>query len=107
MSASAGILLSASSLSEVAQFLRVSTNRLDVDYGLHNGGSRVVCMGDWHVGYSVKDEFIRIMPELKESGLTDAATEGGVSDQTFAFALQEGESRESDWVVHLARKPEL
>jgi hypothetical protein len=38
---------------------------------------------------------------------TDAAIEGGVSDQAFAFLLQEGESRGSDWVVHLARKPEL
>ncbi len=74
MKSPANILASAS-ISEIAQFLHVPTNRVDVNYGLRNGGARAVCMGDWHVGYSVKDEFIRIMPELKTQGLTHVAFE--------------------------------
>jgi len=36
---------------------------------------RVLCVGDWHVGYSVKNEFIRILPELRRSGFTHIAFE--------------------------------
>lgn len=47
-----------------------------IDYSsLFRGPVRVVCMGDWHVSYSIKNEFIRILPKLASNGLTHAAFE--------------------------------
>jgi hypothetical protein len=75
MSTSAGTVSSSNSQSEIAQFLSLPVNRVDLNYAMFMGNSRIICMGDWHVGYSVKDEFIRITPELKERGVTHLAFE--------------------------------
>ena len=58
-------------LDEMSQYLDQPTNRLDIDYlGIFSEPTRVLCVGDWHVGFSAKDEFIRMVPDLKRSGVT-------------------------------------